>query len=65
MIALHRLVAADKAGTPFKGRTKQELETHASTKDPALRSSAKPNDKFDKKSALPVKEGKPDQAECN
>jgi hypothetical protein len=61
VIALCKLVAADKAVSPPKGRTKQELESHALTKDPGLRSKAKPNDKFDKKSALPVKEGKPDQ----
>ncbi len=61
VIALHRLVAAEKAGTAPKGKTKQELEAHALAKDPSPRSKAKLNDRFDKKAALPVKEGKPDQ----
>ncbi len=60
VIALHRLVAAEKAATP-KGKGKSELEAHASAKDPSPRSRAKPNEKFDRKTALPVKECKPDQ----
>jgi hypothetical protein len=60
VVSLHKLVSAERAASPNKGRTKQQLETHALTKDQG-RSNVKPNDKFDKKSALPVKEGKPDQ----
>jgi hypothetical protein len=45
VIALHRLVAADKAGTAPKGKAKQELEAHALAKDPDPRSKAKLNDR--------------------
>jgi hypothetical protein len=62
VITLHRLVAAEKAASPPKGRAKPELESHAATKEPSSRSTPKPKDKFDKQSALPIKEGKPDQA---
>jgi hypothetical protein len=71
---LHRLVLAEKAGTQPKSKTKAELESHAAGKDKANleshaagKSSTPPpratklNDKFDRKSALPVKEGKLDQ----
>ena len=60
VLSLHRLVAAEKAGP--KGK-KPELELHAATKQASSAVvKGKANDKFDKKSALPVKEGKPDAA---
>ncbi len=60
MLSLHRLVAAEKA-VP-KGK-KPELELHAATKQASSSAAkGKANEKFDKKSALPVKEGKPDAA---
>ncbi len=76
VLALHKLVMAEKAGTQPRGKTKAELEPHAAGKDKAdLESHAagkssapppprktKPNEKFDRRSALPVKEGKPDEA---
>ncbi len=61
VLSLHRLVAAEKAGVTPKGKTKPELEAHAAGKDPAPVNKTKPNEKFDKKSAIPVKEGKLDQ----
>ncbi len=76
VLTLHKLVTAEKAGTQPRNRTKAELESHAAGKDKAdLESHAagkssaplpprktKPNEKFDRKSALPAKEGKPDEA---
>jgi hypothetical protein len=73
VLSLHRLVAAEKAGSSQKGKTKTELEAHtagktkteleahAAGKTPAPVSKAKPNEKFDKKTALPSKEGKLDE----
>ncbi len=60
VLALHRLVAAEKAPAPAKTRLKGELESHAAAK-PSASPKAKANEKFDKKSSLPIKEGKPDQ----
>jgi hypothetical protein len=61
VLSLHRLVAAEKAGSSQKSKTKTELEAHAAGKTPVPVSKAKPNDKFGKKSALPIKEGKLDE----
>jgi hypothetical protein len=61
VLSLHRLVAAEKAGASPKGKAKPELEAHAAGKAPAPVSKAKAKDKFDKTSALPVKEGKLDE----
>ena len=62
VIALHRLVTAEKMpGNPARPRPRAELESHATEKGPAPASTTKTNDKFDKKSSLPAKEGKPDQ----
>ncbi len=74
MLSLHKLVLAEKAGTQPRSKTKVELESHAVGNDKAdleshaaSKSSTPPprvtklNDKFDRKSALPVKEGKLDQ----
>ncbi len=62
VLALHRLVAAEKVTPALKARAKPDLESHAVTKQGAPPASkARTNDKFDKRSALPVKEGKPDQ----
>jgi hypothetical protein len=74
VLSLHKLVIAEKAGTQPRSKTKAELESHAAGKDKADleshaagKSSAPPtsktklNDKFDRKSALPVKEGKLDE----
>ena len=61
VIALHRLTHVEKSKDTPKGR-KPELESHAAVKTPgAAKPGGKTNDKFDKKSSLPVKEGKPDQ----
>ena len=62
VLSLHRLVLAEKAGSLPKGKTKADLEAHAAGKAPAPHSGTKPNEKFDKKSALPLKEGKLDEA---
>ncbi len=59
VLALHRLVAAEKAPAPAKTRPKGELESHATAK-PAASPKAKANENVDK-SSLPIKEGKPDQ----
>ncbi len=60
VLSLHRLVAAEKV-VP-KGK-KPELELHAATKQASSSvAKGKANEKFHKKSALPVKEGKPDAA---
>jgi hypothetical protein len=61
VLSLHRLVAAEKAGSTPKSKTKIELEAHAAVKNPDPVGKSKPNDKFDKRSALPVKEGKLDE----
>jgi hypothetical protein len=62
VVSLHRLVHADKTKDSPKGGKKPELESHAAGKIPgAAKPGGKINDKFDKKSSLPVKEGKPDQ----
>jgi hypothetical protein len=56
VLALHRLVAAEKAPAPAKTHPKGELESHAAAK-PAASPKVKANEKFDKKSSLPIKEG--------
>ncbi len=62
VLSLHRLVSAEKASSPNpKGRGKTELEIHAADKVPTPGGKTKPNEKFDKKSALPVKGGKLDE----
>jgi hypothetical protein len=62
VVSLHWLVTAEKTSAPPKARLRPELESHASEKGASSSSKAKTNDKFDKKSSLPIKEGKPDQA---
>ncbi len=59
MLTLHKLVAAEKIVPAPKGK-RAELESHAATKQ-GTPPKARANEKFDKKSSLPVKEGKPDQ----
>ncbi len=59
MLSLHKLVAADKAAPTPKAK-RAELESHAAAKQ-GTPPKAKANEKFDKKTSLPAKEGKPDQ----
>jgi hypothetical protein len=61
VLSLHRLVATEKAGSTPRSKTKIELEDHAALKNPSPVGKSKPNERFDKKSALPVTEGKLDE----
>ncbi len=65
VLSLHKLVAAEKDVPAPKTRVKADLESHAAVK-PEMPTrtppKAKVNENFDRKSSLPVKEGKPDQA---
>ncbi len=55
-------MAAAKVQPNPRGKTKVELESHAAIKTGSSHAAkSKTNEKFDKKGALPIKEGKPDQ----
>jgi hypothetical protein len=59
VLSLHKLVATDKAAPTPKAK-RAELESQAAAKQ-GTPPKAKANEKFDKKTSLSAKEGKPDQ----
>ncbi len=66
VLALHRLVSAEKGPSSPRNRAKADLESHAADKIGASTAEKQKGkeikEKFDKKEALPVKEENPDQA---
>ena len=66
VVKLHRLVAAEKDSPALKARMKAELEAHVADRGRTptgdkVKPKDKTNERYDKKSSLPVKEGQPDK----